>query len=135
MWCSMACFRNEPRSFCHFWGFTQVVHFGLFCWLWGLFHFSYEILDHSNSFYSFISYSHSIVCCSFYSELTVGSIKGKKREFPSGPLAKTLHSHCRGLRFSPGQGSRSHILQLIICMSQVKISRAIRKIEHPTSRN
>ena len=27
------------RSFCHFWDCTQVLHFGLFCWLWGLLHF------------------------------------------------------------------------------------------------
>ena len=25
----MTCLRNEPRSFCHFWGCTQVLHFGL----------------------------------------------------------------------------------------------------------
>ena len=31
----MVCLRNEQRSFCHFWDCTQVLHFRLFCWLWG----------------------------------------------------------------------------------------------------
>ena len=40
LWCWMVCLGNEPRSFCHFWECTQVLHFRLFCWLWGLLHFS-----------------------------------------------------------------------------------------------
>ena len=33
----MVCLGNELRSFCRFWDYTQVLlHFGLFCWLWGL---------------------------------------------------------------------------------------------------
>ena len=32
-------FWNKPRSFCHFWNCTQVLHFRFFCWLWGLLHF------------------------------------------------------------------------------------------------
>ena len=32
------------RSFCHFWECTQALHFGLFCWLWGLLHFFWGIL-------------------------------------------------------------------------------------------
>ena len=39
LWCWMVCLGKEPRSFCHFWDCTQVLHFGLFCWLWGLLHF------------------------------------------------------------------------------------------------
>ena len=39
LWCWMICLGNEPSSFCHFWGCTQVLHFRLFCWLEGLFHF------------------------------------------------------------------------------------------------
>ena len=33
----MVCLGNEPRSwsFCHFWDCTQVLHFGLSCWLQG----------------------------------------------------------------------------------------------------
>ena len=42
----MACLGNKLRSFCHFWGCTQVLCFGLFCWLWGLLHFFYGILAH-----------------------------------------------------------------------------------------
>ena len=30
---------NKQRSFCHFWDCTQVLHFGLFCWLWWLLYF------------------------------------------------------------------------------------------------
>ena len=29
----------KQRSLCHFWDCTQVLHFGLFCWLWTLLHF------------------------------------------------------------------------------------------------
>ena len=35
----MACLGNEQRSFCPFWDCIQVLHFGLFCWLWWLLHF------------------------------------------------------------------------------------------------
>ena len=38
-WYRMVCLGNEQRSFCHFWNCTQVLHFGLFCWLWWLLHF------------------------------------------------------------------------------------------------
>ena len=40
LWYWIVCLRNEPKSFCHFWDCTQVLHFRLFCWLWGLLHFS-----------------------------------------------------------------------------------------------
>ena len=39
LWYWMVCLGNEQRSFCHFWDCIQVLHLGLFCWLWGLFHF------------------------------------------------------------------------------------------------
>ena len=32
-------FALEMWSFCHFWDCIQVLHFGLFCWLWCLLHF------------------------------------------------------------------------------------------------
>ena len=32
----MVCLGNEQRSFCHFWDCIQVLHFRLFCCLWGL---------------------------------------------------------------------------------------------------
>ena len=39
LWYWMICLGNEQRSFCHFWDCIQVLHFELFCWLWGLLHF------------------------------------------------------------------------------------------------
>ena len=36
LWYWMVCLGNKPRSFCHFWDCTQVLHFRLFCCLWGL---------------------------------------------------------------------------------------------------
>ena len=39
LWYWMVCLGNEQRSFCHFWDCIQVLHFGLFCWLWWLLHF------------------------------------------------------------------------------------------------
>ena len=30
---------NKPRSLCCFWVCTQVIHFRLFHWIWGLLHF------------------------------------------------------------------------------------------------
>jgi len=33
----MVCLANEQKSFC-FWDCIQVLHFGLFCWLWWLLH-------------------------------------------------------------------------------------------------
>ena len=38
-WYWIVCLGNEQRSFCHFWACTQILHFRLFCWLWGLLHF------------------------------------------------------------------------------------------------
>ena len=31
LWYWMACLGNDQRSFCHFWDYTEVVYFGLFC--------------------------------------------------------------------------------------------------------
>ena len=39
LWYWMICLENKQRSFCHFWDCIQVLHFGPFCWLWGLLHF------------------------------------------------------------------------------------------------
>ena len=38
-WYWMICLGNEQRSFCCFWDCIWVLHFGLFRWLWWLFHF------------------------------------------------------------------------------------------------
>ena len=34
------------------------------------------------------------------------------RDFPGGPVDKSLRSHCRGLGSSPGRGTRSHMPKL-----------------------
>ena len=47
----------------------------------------------------------------------------KKGDFSGGPMAKTPHSQCRGSRFHPWSGTRSHMLQL-------KIPRAATKSRH-----
>ena len=39
LWHWMVCLGNEQRSFCVFWDRIQVLHFGLFHWLWWLLHF------------------------------------------------------------------------------------------------
>ena len=49
------------------------------------------------------------------------------REFPSGPMAKTLCSRCSDLGSIPGQGTRSHMLQLRVHMPQPKILSAATK--------
>ena len=39
LWYWKVCLGNEQRSFCCFWDCIQVLHFGLFCWLWWLLSF------------------------------------------------------------------------------------------------
>jgi len=50
LWYWMICLGNEQRPFCCFWGWTQVLHFGLFCWPWWLLHFFWGILAHSSRY-------------------------------------------------------------------------------------
>ena len=38
-WDWIFCLENEQISFCHFWDCIQVLHFGVFYWLWWPFHF------------------------------------------------------------------------------------------------
>ena len=45
LWYWVVWLGNEQRSFCCFWDCIQVVHFGLFCWLWGLLHSSKGFLS------------------------------------------------------------------------------------------
>ena len=52
------------------------------------------------------------------------------RDFPGGPVAKFLCSQCRGLGLIPGQGIKSHVPQLRVCMPQLKILCATEKIRH-----
>ena len=47
-------------------------------------------------------------------------LKSWGRDFSSGPVAKILHSQCRGPGFNPSQGTRSHMLQLRVCMLQLR---------------
>ena len=59
-------------------------------------------------------------------------LHGKHKEveggFPRGPVAKTLASSARGPGSIPGQGTRSHMPQLTVCMLQLKIPPKARKI-------
>ena len=43
LWYWMVCLGNEQRSFCRFWDWIQVLHFGLFCCPWWLLHFFWGI--------------------------------------------------------------------------------------------
>ena len=47
-WFWMVCLGNKQRSFCHFWDFIQVLHFGLLYWLSWLPHFFKGILEHNS---------------------------------------------------------------------------------------
>ena len=55
LWYWIVCLGNEQRSFCHFWDCIQVLHFGLFCWLWGLLLFFEGILAHSSRYNGHLS--------------------------------------------------------------------------------
>ena len=46
----MVCPGNEQRSFCHFWGCIQALHFRLLCWPWWLLHFFWGIPAHSSRY-------------------------------------------------------------------------------------
>ena len=50
------------------------------------------------------------------------------RSFPGGPVAKILHSQCRSLGSISSQRTRSQMLQLRVCMLQLKILHAATKI-------
>ena len=46
----MVCLGNEQRSFCCFWDCTQVLPFGLLCWLWGQLYFFWGVLAYSSGY-------------------------------------------------------------------------------------
>lgn len=48
-------------------------------------------------------------------------IKSMGRDFPDDPVAKTCTPKAGGLGLTPGQGTRSHILQLKILSATTKI--------------
>ena len=43
------------------------------------------------------------------------------RDFPGDPVAKTTCTRCRRPRFDPWLGTRSHTMQLRVCMPQLKV--------------
>ena len=53
--------------------------------------------------------------------MNIVSIKGLLGDFPGGPVAKTLWSHCRGPEFDLWSGTRSHMLQLQILHATTEI--------------
>ena len=55
LWYWMVCFGNKERSFYSFWDCTQILHFRLFCWLWGLLYFFCGILPHNGRFNGHLS--------------------------------------------------------------------------------
>ena len=54
------------------------------------------------------------------------------RDFPGAPVGETLCSQCRGPRFDPWWGTRSHMLQPRVHMPQLKILHATTKMEDIT---
>ena len=58
--------------------------------------------------------------------MLTSDLKYLKQDFPGGPVAKTLCCQCRGW----GQGTRSHVPQLRVHMSQPKIPCATAKTQH-----
>ena len=55
LWYWMVCLGNKQRSFCRFWDCIQVLHFGLFCWLWWLLHFFWGSPAHSSRYNGHLS--------------------------------------------------------------------------------
>ena len=64
-------------------------------------------------------------------------VEKKKRELeiPGGPVTKTPYSQCRGPGSIPGQGVRSHMLQLRVSMPQSKILHTAMEIDDLESHN
>ena len=62
---------------------------------------------------------------SFYfcsTQYILRALKLALRDFPGGPVAKTLSSQCKGAPGSiPGWGTTSHVLQLRVCVRKLKI--------------
>ena len=54
----MTCLGNKLKSLCCFWGCTQVLHFGLFWWLWRLLHFFQRTQAHSSSCNGYLNWIH-----------------------------------------------------------------------------
>ena len=54
-----------------------------------------------------------------YNSFTHSETNGES-DFPGGLAVKTPCSQCRGPRCNTGQGTRSYVLQLRICILQLK---------------
>ena len=52
------------------------------------------------------------------------------RDFPGGPLVRTLLSSAVGLSLISGQGTGSHMPQQRVCMPQLKVPHAAPKNQH-----
>ena len=50
LWCWIVCLGKWTKIILSFSDCTQVLHFGLFCWLWGLLHCFLGILAHSSTY-------------------------------------------------------------------------------------
>ena len=51
------------------------------------------------------------------------------RDFPSGPVVRSLHSPCRGPGFNPWSGARSHMLRVRLGAAKLKKKKKILKSE------
>ena len=58
------------------------------------------------------------------------SLNNQPQDFPGGPEAKTTCFQRRGQGSIPGQGTRSHKLQLRVCLLKLKILPATTKTWH-----
>ena len=58
----------------------------------------------------------------------------KKQDFADGPMPKTPRSNAEGLGSIPGQGRRSHMPQIRVCMQQRRPGTAFRKEKKQTHR-
>ena len=67
-----------------------------------------------------------------WKEVEAGRPFKPERDFPGGPVAMTPYFQCRGL---PGQGTRSHMPQIRVCLPQRKILHAAKEIEDPVCCN
>ena len=62
LWYWTVCLGNKQSSFCHFWDCTQVLHFRLLCWPWGLLHFFYFLPTVVDIKVLWVKFTHSSPC-------------------------------------------------------------------------
>ena len=67
----MVCLGNECRSFCRCWDCTQLLDFGLFCWLWVLLHFpKRSLLTVVDMMVFWIKFTHPVLISSLIPKLS-----------------------------------------------------------------